>query len=181
MATRRSSREVAEAVQSLFRIRGAESPPDAEGVRSVWHQGARGADLVSFVDGMGHVTRAELTLFEDYFVWTSQHGLRTGEVEGVRGSRAYKSSDNIRFDPAVEPERIQRAQEGLRTYEGQDRYILHFRQLIALATRGVEFQEEPTITRITVPGPIRRHGWRVVIGAVIVALAGAVLGVLAAR
>src|SRR5687767_6006444 len=90
-----------EAVNSLARIRAVESEPDAEGLRTVWHQGAKGADLVSWVDVKGHVTRQDFTLIDDHFTWTSAKGLLTGWVEDDTGSKAMKGAAAVFLDPKI--------------------------------------------------------------------------------
>src|SRR4051812_31938047 len=130
------ARSVAErkvAIESLFRVRAVETQLDEAGEKSVWHQGTKGADLLSIVNRTGHVIRQEFTLFEDYFLWTKQHGLRTGEAKGGPGSQANKASDDIKFDGENDIDRVERALEALDRYKGEDKYLLHVRALLKMA------------------------------------------------
>jgi hypothetical protein len=127
----RSARQSAAAVQSLFRIRAYETT-DAAGLRRVWHQGAEGADLLTWVNAEGKVIRQELTLLEDHFVWTPE-GLRTASVEDAGGSTATAASSTVRFDAQVSRERVWAAHAALLEYQGQDKYILNIRRILAHA------------------------------------------------
>jgi hypothetical protein len=147
----RSDREVQQAVQSLFRIRAATQPPDAEGNRTVWHQGEKGVDLFSIVDPGGHIVRQELTLFEDHLLWSRQHGVRTGQLGEEQGSRGYKASPEVRFDSEPSGVRLERASRALDSYTGQDPYILHLQQVIAAALRGQQVKERRAVTNPRIP------------------------------
>ena len=136
-----------QAVRSLARIRAVESPPGEDGLKSVWHQGAKGADLLSYVDARGHVTRQELTLLDDYYLWTSQHGLRTGYVVEDGGSMAAKAAATVTLDQDNDPTRILRGQAAMATYGGEDKYIRHTTEVLSLAARGLAQTAEKTVTR----------------------------------
>lgn len=138
---------LATAVNALYRIRAVESPPDQEGLRSVWHQCAQGADLVSHVDAKGHVVRQELTLLDDYFRWTSQHGLITGETAELSGKVSLKASSDVHLDPAISAERVLRAATALGSYKGEDRYIRNIQRVLNLVRTGLQSYEEITVTR----------------------------------
>jgi hypothetical protein len=72
------------AMESMYRFRAVESPPDAQGRRTIWHRGAKGAELVSDIDAEGRVVRHELTLFDDRLRWERETGFQAvaGEEEG---------------------------------------------------------------------------------------------------
>lgn len=152
-----------EAIQSLFRIRGVDSGVDSEGLRTVWHQGAKGADLLSHIDAQGSLRRQEFSLLADHFLWREGVGLSTGEVID-ESSSGFKASALVRPDPQMVPQRAYRAHAALCTYQGDDKYILHLKQVIALAVEGVEKRDAPVISRavhsIAAPAPSRSPpGW----------------------
>lgn len=112
----------------MFRIRAVESPPDAHGVKKVWHRGVRGAELVSEVDQSGRVTRHELTLFEDVLTWEKSSGLTTSAVVTGEGERP--AATDVAPDAGASKERIKRAAIALEGYRGQDRFIQHIRDVV---------------------------------------------------
>jgi hypothetical protein len=134
------------AVQALYRVRAVEGPPGDNGHRSVWHMCAQGAELLSLVDPEGRVQRQELTLLDDHYVWTSGEGLRTGRVQTGGGSKASPASPIIHTDPQLVPFRLMRAALALESYEGEDRYILHMKRVLALAREGLELREASVVT-----------------------------------
>jgi hypothetical protein len=134
------------AVQALYRVRAVEGPPGDNGQRSVWHMCSQGAELLSLVDLEGRVQRQELTLLDDHYVWTSGEGLRTGRVEPDGGSKANKASPIVHTDPQLVPFRLMRAALALENYEGEDRYILHMKRVLALAREGLELRESSVVT-----------------------------------
>ncbi|WP_224248603.1 hypothetical protein [Hyalangium gracile] len=136
-----SPEKLKEAVQALYRVRAVEGPPGDHGQRSVWHMCSQGAELLSLVDLEGRVQRQELTLLEDHYVWTSGEGLRTGRVEVEGGSKAGPASPIVHTDPQLVPLRLMRAAAALETYEGEDRYILHMKRVLALAREGLAMRE----------------------------------------
>ncbi len=127
------------AVQALYRVRAVEGPPGDDGQRAVWHLCASGAELVSFVDKQGRVQRQELTLLTEHCVWTSGGGLRTGKVEREGASLA---NTVVHTDVSVVPDRLLRAARALASYDGEDRYILHMKRVLALAREGIEMTRE---------------------------------------
>lgn len=144
---RRSDEERKSAVESLFRVRAVETPADTSGEKEVWHQGSKGADLFTVVNRTGHVVRQEFILYEDYFSWTKQGGLRTGACTASRGIKdVVKSSDDIQLDGVVNDDRIERARAALNNYSGNDRYLLHVRAVINLAAAGEEAGELSAVT-----------------------------------
>lgn len=130
----RTDAELQAAVDSMFRIRAVESPPDATGAREIWHQGAKGAELVSWVDAEGCVTRHELCVFEDVLVWERGGGVKTGALDRARVSGA-KPADLVNYDVGLPPraERLGRLAKALQGYAGEDRFILHARRIVETA------------------------------------------------
>jgi hypothetical protein len=139
------------AVQALYRVRAVEGPPGDDGQRAVWHLCAQGAELLSFVDSQGRVQRQELTLLDEHCVWTSGGGLRTGRVE--RGGALSSAAAVVHADPQVVSERLLRAAHALASYEGEDRYILHMKRVLALAREGIEMAEGNVLVRPLVAPP----------------------------
>lgn len=133
MPRTRTAEERSVAVESLFRVRATETQLDEHGEKTVWHQGSKGADLLSTVNSTGHVIRQEFSLFDDYFLWSQEHGLRTGEHRDAKGSPHMKASDDVRFDREVLEVRLNRAISALDRYSGSDKYLLHFRTLLKMA------------------------------------------------
>jgi hypothetical protein len=134
-------------VKSLSRIRAIESPPGSDGLKTVWHQGAQGADLLSYVDVQGRVRRQELTLLDDYLLWTGEHGLRTGHVVEDGGSMAAKGSATVTLDAHNVSERLLRSHDALSTYSGEDKYIRHVLHVLGLVVQGLSARGEKTVTR----------------------------------
>jgi hypothetical protein len=147
LARKRTQQDRKLALESLFRVRAVENPPDASGEKEVWHQGTKGADLFSVVNRTGHVTRQEFVLFEDYFVWTKQGGLKTGSCAEARGIKdVVAASDEIQLDAEIDDDRVARARETLSTYGGADKYLLHLKAVISLAAAGTEAGELSAVT-----------------------------------
>ncbi|QSQ11273.1 hypothetical protein [Myxococcus landrumensis] len=136
------------AVQALSRVHAVEGPPGENGLRTVWHMGTDGAELMSQVDSEGRVRRQELTLLEDHYMWASGEGVRTGRVESD-GERASPAASVVKEDPQLVPHRLVRAAQALGTYTGQDRYILHMQRVLALAREGLEMAGAGVIARDT--------------------------------
>ncbi len=130
MAITRTEAELQSAIETMFRVRAVESPPDEQGDRTIWHRGRKGADLVTWVDAFGRVTRQELYLFDDCLVWEKASGVRTGESQEKEGSMLNPSPDTITFDAGMDDGRLGRARTALRLYAGADKFILHARQLV---------------------------------------------------
>ena len=142
MSITRTEAELQTAIETMFRVRAVESPPDEQGARTIWHRGQKGADLVTWVDAFGRVTRQELYLFDDCLIWEKTSGVRTGEAQQGEGSKASPSPDTIAFDQDMDDGRIVRARRALGPYGGADKFILHARQLV-----GGEAMSSETITR----------------------------------
>lgn len=134
------------AVQALSRVHAVEGPPGENGLRTVWHMGMDGAELMSQVDSDGRVRRQELTLLEDHYMWASGEGVRTGRVES-EGARASPAAAVVKADPQLVPHRLVRAAQAMGTYSGQDRYILHMQRVLALAREGLEMAGAGIISR----------------------------------
>jgi hypothetical protein len=143
----RSPQELKQAVDSLFRIRAVESPPDAAGSRRIWHRGTAGAELFTEVDAQGRVVRQELTLFEELVRWDREHGFRRGEVEVQRAEAPVKP------EPLDGAARLGRAAGALEGYGGQDRFLQHLREHVVAEVRGSP--------RLTAAQPITRGAHRV--------------------
>ncbi|MBZ4395771.1 hypothetical protein [Myxococcus sp. AS-1-15] len=131
------------AVLALSRVHAVEGPPGENGLRTVWHMGTDGAELMSQVDSDGRVRRQELTLLEDHYMWASGEGVRTGRVEAHGGPTV----PVVKADPQLVPHRLVRAAQAMGTYTGQDRYILHMQRVLALAREGLEMAGAGVIVR----------------------------------
>lgn len=132
--SQRTDEERVAAVESMFRIRAVESPPDEQGVRTIWHRGLKGAELVSDVDGAGRVTRQELLLFEDVLVW-AEGTLKTGE--SAQASRRPRPSDGLTWDDGPQQPRVDRVTRALKQYKGSDRFIQHVRDVLGVSDESV--------------------------------------------
>lgn len=130
MSITRTEAELQTAIETMFRVRAVESPPDDQGARTIWHRGLKGADLVTWVDAFGRVTRQELYLFDDCLIWEKTSGVRTGESQEREGSVLSPSPSTIAFDEGANDGRIGRARKALGPYSGADKFILHARQLV---------------------------------------------------
>jgi len=142
-----TQRALEEAVNALYRIRAVEQPPSPEGLRTIWHQCAKGADLASYVDNEGRLVQQELTLLDDFFRWTSAKGLVTGAVADRPGSKAASPSADILLDGQIDPGRVIRAAAALRGYQGDDRYIRNVRRILQMVAEGVQSFDEVTVTK----------------------------------
>jgi hypothetical protein len=99
------------------------------------------------VDVHGRVRRQELTLLEDYLLWTGENGLRTGHVVEDGGSMAAKGSATVALDAHNVSERLLRTHEALCTYAGEDKYIRHVVHVLELGVQGLSARGEKTVTR----------------------------------
>lgn len=189
MPITRTQAELQSAIETMFRVRAVESPPDEQGARTIWHRGTKGADLVTWVDAFGRVTRQELYLFEDCLIWEKATGVRTGAADPKEGSILNPAPDSIAFDQRADDDRLVRARRALNPYTGGDKFIIHARMLVGgLTDLGTEVTRPAVklnadairLSAITeaekVPTPQPRRGpvWiPVAIG--VVALSGAVI------
>ncbi|MDP1824853.1 MAG: hypothetical protein Q8L48_16475 [Archangium sp.] len=117
----------------MFRIRAVESPPDAGGLRKVWHRGARHAELVSEIDDTGRVARHEFSLFDDVVIWERGRGFVTGSAQ-LEGST--RGAANVAYDLTTDGERMVRIAAALQPYAGRDRIIQHLRELVVTTKEG---------------------------------------------
>lgn len=145
----RTPNELKSAIETMFRIRAVESPPDEQGARTIWHRGAKGADLITYVDKDGRVTRQELFLFEDYFLFDRQAGLRTGVALDKVGSAGARASGDIAFDQDAQlrMKRLENAAKALAVYAGADKLIGHAKQVLAAAATGASYDTDEPMTR----------------------------------
>jgi len=144
MSPARTDVELVSAIEAMYRIRAVESPPDAEGQRTIWHRASRNAELVTFVDAEGKVRRQELMLFDDLVIWERGVGLRTGAIM-VSPDRANKPSDSMTLDGVVDEERLGRVLRGLAAYGGSDRFIAHIREILKPAeSAALGFEQQIT-------------------------------------
>ncbi|MCU0701344.1 MAG: hypothetical protein MUC96_32955 [Myxococcaceae bacterium] len=128
------------AIDALYRVRAVESPPADSGVRTVWHRGRRGAELVSDLDAEGRVTRQELWLHDEVVVWVAGV-FRTGTGPRPKDSPPEQS---VTWDPAPAKERLERVAQALRTYRGTDRLIGHVRDVLGVSDSVPPPVERPT-------------------------------------
>ena len=145
----RTPGELKSAIDTMCRIRAVESPPDDQGARTIWHRGAKGADLITYVDSEGKVARQELFLFEDYFLFDRGTGLRTGVALDKVGSAGARASGDIAFDQdaSLRKKRLEQAAVALAPYAGEDKLIGHVKQIVTLAAQGRSVELEETVTR----------------------------------
>lgn len=170
-------RALADAINALRRIRAVERTSDEAGLREVWHHCPQGADLLSLVDGDGHLVRQELTLMGDFVRWVGRDGLSTGTTGEAPGSQAAKATDSLVLDRTPSPTRVMRAFTALAAYAGDDRYLLHLREVLQHALNGLEWTDTPTVTRVRPPPPAPdRRPRRARLGALWVAAALALAG-----
>jgi len=140
------------AVQSMFRVRVAESPPGPDGMREVWHQGGDGADLTTVVDPQGRVSRLEFTLFDDFLSWTAEAGASTGQVDASKAAGGMKGSDVVARDLAIDASRVARMNDALQGYSGADKYLGHLRTVVGNLHAGlVAFSTDEVTSTLTAP------------------------------
>lgn len=144
----RSAQDFKAAIDSMFRIRAVESPPDANGMRTIWHRGTRGAELVTQVDATGRVAKQDFTIFDELIQWDKEAGFRTALVQAVEGNPAAKASTSFVPDAEVISERVARAAQALGTYSGHDRFLMHLRDRLSAEGRSeLGGDDAPPITR----------------------------------
>ena len=145
MSLERTDGELVSAIEGMYRIRAVESPPDANGQRTIWHRASRDAELVTWVDAEGRVLRQELVLFDDLVLWERGGSMQTGVVVSST-SRTYKPSDLMTLDASLNHDRLGRMVRGLAAYSGSDRFIAHIREVLRPASSSA-LGFEPEITR----------------------------------
>lgn len=150
---------LADAVNALYRIRAIEGPPDGEGNKTVWHQCALGAELVSSVNERRHVIRQELTLVRSYFTWTPEAGLATGVVLDDGPKALANAGPVVQLDPALDKERLSEALAALAHYSGEDKYIRHLLRVMTLARDGLSADDEDSVTGGVMLAPGAGKGW----------------------
>lgn len=127
MPVERTSEELRAAVETMFRIRAVESPTNPQGLRTVWHRGAKNAELVSEIDEAGRVARHEFSLFDEVLIWERGRGFSSGlttEEGSTRGAANFES------DHSLDGTRMRRVVAALQAYNGGDRIIEHLRKLV---------------------------------------------------
>ncbi len=134
----RTAQELASAVDSLFRVTASESAPGADGQKTVWHQGTGQAELFSHVDAAGRVVRQEFMLFDDFLRWEPRVGVSTGaRADARRVGHASPNHDyTLDSDDTVRLDRLTRVQQALANFRGDDRYITHWRAVVAATIEG---------------------------------------------
>lgn len=142
---------LAAAVNALYRIRAVEGPPEPDGQKTVWHQCALGAELISQVDAHGHVVRQELTLLGGYYAWSPDRGVATGQV--------VEDGPIVNLDAQVSPERLAEALDAFAGYSGEDRYIQHFLKVIRLTREGLPTDDEDSVTSVEPMDAAGHGGW----------------------
>jgi len=175
------------AVKSMLRIRAVESPPDASGQRTIWHRGARGAELVTQVDADGLVLRQDLTLFDEQLSWVRDQGFRAAQISTGGGSAANPAAATLSAVAEVAPV-LARVVAALRGFKGDDKLIGHFRDAALQAAKGQAMFADPReVTRDAIsvrealgevppkPAPRRRGLALAIAGLVLVIVAIALL------
>ena len=137
------------AVQALYRVRAIEKPPAADGTKEVWHQGSKGAELMSTVDASGRLDEQELVLFKEVIYWWRAGGLKTGKLVG---SDDVSSRGNTLWDSQPAPARLERCRKAFDGYTGTDKYLVHLRAAVKAALAGVEWNDSHVVTRPVQPG-----------------------------
>jgi len=142
--------ECLKAVQALYRVRAVEKPPGPDGRKEVWHQGNKGAELLSTVDAEGRLEEQDLTLFKEVFYWSrGSAGMKTGKLVG---SADVSSRGSIMWDPAPAPVRLERCRKALDGYSGKDEYLRHLRDAVNAALAGLDWDDQRVVTRPVQPG-----------------------------
>ncbi len=132
----------------MFRIHATESPPDAKGNRTIWHRGAKNAELVSHADKDGKLSQQDFFLFDDILHWKKGVPARTGSARHADDAQDY-SAQSASFDHDFDArlKRLERMSRALQDFSGTDKYILHLRAVISGELKGLaDFGDEP-VTR----------------------------------
>jgi hypothetical protein len=138
-----------DAVQALYRVRAVEKPPGPDGRREIWHKGAKGSELLSTVDAGGRLEDQELTLFYEVIAWKRATGLRTGKFIN---DADVSSRSNVMWDETASPVRLGRTRKALGSYSGKDAYLIHLRDVIDAALKGMDWEENRVVTNPYQPG-----------------------------
>jgi hypothetical protein len=141
------SKDFARLGSTLRRVRVAErATPD--GGKKVWHQGEGGAEVISFVDPDGRVTRQELYLDDRVAVWRPSAPISSGRL-----ARADSATDAeaVLPDATLHVPTLHDAVALLDGYQGDDKYLAHLRTAVRA---GVDSLNEPDLDEVT--GFVRR-------------------------
>ncbi|MBS2030930.1 MAG: hypothetical protein JST54_23705 [Deltaproteobacteria bacterium] len=142
---------------TLRRVRVADRPLEGGG-KKVWHQGEHGAEVISFVDSDGHVTRQEAYVGGDAVVWEHQRPLTTGTMR-IEGS----AGDTLAPDASVRVPSVLNAVSMLEGYSGEDKYLRHLRAVLAIAAQqlpvaGLDAADAAALRRVTADQPVVTPG-----------------------
>jgi len=138
---------------SLRRVRVADRPLDGGG-KKVWHQGEQGAEVISFVDADGHVTRQETYVGGAVVVWEHQRPLTTGTMR-----MESSAGDTLAPDSTVRVPSVLNAVSLLEGYSGDDKYLQHLRAVLSIAaqqlpTAGLDAADAAALRRVTADQPV---------------------------
>lgn len=118
-----------EIAKSLRRIRGSEDKVDAQGLRTIWHQGICNTDLASWIDADQNIIRQELTFFNNSLILDRNRRFTTGTVdEGKTARVAQAQTVTYHTEPAYPV--LAYAREILKRVEPQDYYVKHLRKFV---------------------------------------------------
>lgn len=138
---------------SLRRVRVADRPLEGGG-KKVWHQGEQGAEVISFVDAGGNVTRQEAWVVGQVVVWQADGPLATG-------SQQLESSGGDVFAPdaQVSVPAVLNAVSMLEGFAGQDNYLAHLRAVLRIAaerlpSQGLDADDAAALRRVTADLPV---------------------------
>ena len=87
---------------TLRRVKTAERPTE-DGGKKVWHQGDKGAEVVSFVDKDGRVLRQEVHVGKEVAIWKAGKPALTGHVPSETRDPNVSRSDLIVPDADITP------------------------------------------------------------------------------
>lgn len=124
------SKDLARLGGTLRRVRVAErATPD--GGKKVWHQGEGGVEVISFVEPRGHVTRQEIYVAEVVVVWNAGAAFSSGKL--ARPDSA-TDAESVLPDSSLQPSALTDAHSVMEGYGGDDRYLLHLRDVLRSGT-----------------------------------------------
>jgi hypothetical protein len=142
---------------TLRRVRVADRPLEGGG-KKVWHQGEQGAEVISFVDADGNVTRQETYLTGHVVVWEFGRPLSTGQVKPE-----VSGGDSLAGDATVDVPGVLNAVSLLEGYTGEDKYLAHLRAVLrlgaqALSAAGLSAADAAALRRVTADQPVVTPG-----------------------
>lgn len=152
-------------MESLFRMRAVESPPDDAGTRRVWHRGTRDAEVISLVDARGEIIQQDFRLFGDQARWRRGEGLRSSRHQDGEEAPAAAGAEE---DAA----RLTRLSAALATYGGSDRFLQHLRERLSTDGPGQRASREASArpeVATEAPPPVR-HGASMAVAAIFAAM-----------